>query len=278
MSRSNLLIPSGVAPGQYGDATNSAKLTIDAYGRVISATSETITGGSGGDKTEQGAYGSRSAADNDGDLYFSTDSVVLSRDKGSGNGYSHWGPLANLEPPPAVSGFTWDNQGGATATDTAGGILFTAPQNSGTSIRVLYKSAPTPPYTITAAFHLTAPGADYLRAGLCFRQASDGKIIYAALGYAGGYTVYIYKFNNSTSFSATYVNYNWQPVAGVYWLRIADNNTNRIISLSADGQNWVAVHTVGRTDFLTADQVGLVVNSNNATFGAIANFISWKEA
>ena len=30
MSRSNLLIPSGVAPGQYGDATNSAKLTIDA--------------------------------------------------------------------------------------------------------------------------------------------------------------------------------------------------------------------------------------------------------
>jgi hypothetical protein len=28
------------------------------------------------------------------------------------------------------------------------------------------------------------------------------------------------------------------------------------VSLSADGMNWIVIHSVGRTDFCTADQVG----------------------
>lgn len=274
-----LLIPSGAAPGQYGDGSNSAQITVDQYGRITKITSAAIGGTSGiGDKTEQGTYGSRPSADNDGDLYFSTDAAVLSRDLGTGNGYAHYGPIYRFTPPPASSGLTWVNQGSSTISDTAGGLLFTVPANSGSSVRALVKTAPATPYTFTIAFQLHAPGLDYLRAGAVFRQSSDGKMVYAALGYAGAYAAYIYKFDNATGFNSTYTNCQWIPGGGVYWLRIADNGTNRIISLSNDGQNFFALHTVSRTDFLTANQIGIAVDSNNANYGAIANFISWVEA
>jgi hypothetical protein len=45
--------------------------------------------------------------------------------------------------------------------------------------------------------------------------------------------------------------------------------------MSADGQHFMAIHTVGRTDFLTADEVGIVVNSQNATFAAAGTLLSW---
>jgi len=62
-------------------------------------------------------------------------------------------------------------------------------------------------------------------------------------------------------------------------MRIADNNTNRICSVSADGQNWIEVHSVGRTDFLTADQVGFMIrptNSATPNIGTGVSVLSWK--
>lgn len=238
----------------------------------------TTGGGGSGDVTEQGVYGSRPAADNDGDLYFATDGLILSRDKGSGNGYSHWGPLYALEPPPASSGFTWVNQGGATVSDTKGGILMKAPSGTGSSLRVLKKAAPSTPYTITVAFLQNNLGVDYLRGGLCFRQSSDGKLVYAAVGFSGTFSIYGFKFNDATTYSGGfYFDYRLVP-HGLYWLRIGDDGSNRTIAISADGNDWLTVHTVGRTDFLTADEIGLVVDANNANFGSSIFFVHYKEA
>jgi hypothetical protein len=60
--------------------------------------------------------------------------------------------------------------------------------------------------------------------------------------------------------------------------RAADNSTNRICSYSVDGQNWFVFHTVGRTDFLTADEVGFYIDVENATFGTGITLIHWAEA
>lgn len=256
---------------------SNAGLTDDGSGQV---TIDTAAGGAGGDITEQGTYSSRPAADNDGDLYFSTDAAVLSRDKGSGNGYSHWGPIYLLNMSKTVSDFAWINQETATATDTAGGIIMTPPVGTGSSINLLKRTAPSTPYTITMGGILNAVGANSLRMGLCFRQSSDGKIVYHAIGYGGSnWKIEGFKFTNATTYSgASYYTYEYMPMGGLIWLRIADNGTNRITSISSDGQNWTDINTIGRTDYLTADEIGIAVDCNNASLICIANFLHYVEA
>jgi hypothetical protein len=48
--------------------------------------------------------------------------------------------------------------------------------------------------------------------------------------------------------------------------------------VSTDGQNFKVIHTVGRTDFLTADQVGFFVNDQSNTIAAGMTLLSWKQA
>lgn len=253
----------------------NGSLTNDGGGQVTIA-----TGGGSGDITEQGVYGSRPAADSDGDLYFSTDSAVLSRDKGSGNGYSHWGPVFLLNMSKVVSDFAWINQETTTATDTAGGILMTPPVGTGSSINILKRTAPSTPYTITMGGILNAVGTNSLRMGLVFRQSSDGKLVYIALGYGGSnYKIESFKFTDPTTYSgATYFSYEYTPLGGMLWVRIADNGTNRITSVSCDGQNWIDIHSVGRTDYLTADEIGIAVDCNNASITCVGNFLHYVEA
>lgn len=251
---------------------SNGALTDDGGGQVTLS-----AGGGSGDITEEGAYGSRPAADNDGDLYFSTDAAMISRDTGSR--HTHWGPIFKLEPPPASSGFAWINQGGATVSDEKGGILMTAPSGVGSSLRILKKAAPSTPYKITVGYLLNIVGTDYLRAGLVFRQSSDGKLVYIGMGHAGAYKIESYKFNSPTSYAgATYFSYNYVPSGGIYWLRIGDDGANRTTAVSADGQNWLTIHSVGRTDFLTADEIGICVDANNANFGIKANFVHYMES
>lgn len=253
----------------------NGSLTDDGSGQVTIS-----TGGGSGDVTEQGAYGSRPSADNDGDLYFSTDGAVVSRDKGSGNGYSHWGPVFLLNMSKTVSDFAWINQETATATDTAGGIVMTPPVGTGSSINLLKRTAPSTPYTITAGGILNAVGTNSLRMGLCFRQSSDGKIVYHAFGYGGSnWKIEGFKFTNATTYAgATYYSYEWMPTGGFCWLRIGDDGTDRKVWISSDGQNWALIHSVGRTDYLTADEVGIAVDCNNASIICVANWLHYVEA
>jgi hypothetical protein len=60
-------------------------------------------------------------------------------------------------------------------------------------------------------------------------------------------------------------------------MQIEANATDRICRWSIDGQHFFQVHTVGRTDFLTPDQVYYAIRSQSASFGAGATIISWKE-
>ena len=85
------------------------------------------------------------------------------------------------------------------------------------------------------------------------------------------------KHTSPTVYSAAYTVQAITPHVPLF-LRIADDDTNRIMSWSNDGQHWIVSHTVGRTDFLTADEVGFMVNSNNATWPASMTLLSWVEA
>lgn len=234
-------------------------------------------GGGGGDSSYTAAYGSRPAASNDGDLFLPNNGVYLERDTGAA--WVPWGPLFPFTAP--VDGdFSWTNQGGASVVTTQGGIYLLAPANAGASLRIRRKAAPSTPYTITAAFAASILNLSNQRAGLCFRQSSDGKlVIFYLLATNAAFTLQTDKFTNETTGSATYSSIAANAMRGpVVFLRIADNGTNRICSYSTDGQNWIQIHSVGRTDFLTADQVGFFVSEESNSVAAGMTLLSWKEA
>ncbi len=234
--------------------------------------------GSGGG-TSSTAYGSEPGSPSTGDLDLYSNSFYVGRY--SGSAWVPWGPIYAMTQP--VDGdFAWINQGGASVDASKGGIYLLGPASTTTSLRLRVK-AKSAPYTITAAFLMTCPTIDFVECGLAFRQSSDGKLAVLMLSsdasQSTGWFMASRKWASPTSFSGNYVTATMQPpaIGAVVWFQLSDDSTNRIVRFSSDGQNWTVFHSVGRTDFLTADQVGFYVNAQNATYGVGMTLLSWKE-
>lgn len=219
-----------------------------------------------------------------GDLFLPNNGFYLERH--SGSAWVPWGPLFPFTKP--VSGdFAWINQGSASVVTTNGGIYLSGPSNSASyNWRIRKKAAPAAPYTITAAFLLNTEFLTSVSQGLgaiLWRQSSDSKLVTISLstspstGAATSPLIELAKWNNENSFSAYYdsaaVGFNPCPLL---FVRIADDNTNRKVSISVDGQNFIQIHSVGRTDFLTADEVGFAISPYAQESGM--TLLHWKEA
>lgn len=181
---------------------------------------------------------------------------------------------------PIDSAFAWINQGSASMATTRGGLLLSCASNGGAfSCKLRKKSAPSTPYTITACFVLDVAYGGIGYGGLCFRQSSDGKIhLFGVSPDAGAVYTTSRKLTNATTYSADYTLASepgkltpGQPC----WVRIADDGTNRICSFSNTGEDFIAFHSVGRTDFLTADEIGFFVDPYSRE--TRLTLLSWKE-
>lgn len=235
------------------------------------------TGGGGGIDTTTAAHASRPAAGNAGDLFLPNDGFYIERDTGAA--WAPWGPIWPITPPDDGS-FTWVNQASGTSTTTRGGIILTRPAASGDNVTGKFKSAAATPWTVTALVVVSAVQAAFQSAGLAYRQSSDGKIVTCGLITTGGlFSLVSSKWNSATSFSADYggVTAYAGSIGHLVWLRIGDDGTNRNFYVSTDGHTFYLVHTVGRTDFLTADQVGFFVSVNNASNAPTLTLLSWKQ-
>lgn len=211
-----------------------------------------------------------------GRLFFPTNSFSLYRDNNTLQ--VPYGPIFPLTEP--ING-DYSDLGSPTVVTTNGGIVISSATNgSAYSYKGRVKTAPGTPYTITAAFlvnkdHSVSSGIG--EAGLVWRQSSDGKLSgFHFQQSTSGVFLEIDKLTNATTFSAVYLarNCNGLTVNPV-WLRIADDGTNRKCSVSADGVNFHEFHSVGRTDFLTADQVGFFINAYSAA--TQMTLLSWKQ-
>lgn len=228
------------------------------------------------------AYENRPSAGVAGRVFFPTDGLVVQRDTGSA--WNAWGPIVPLTDPTIAGPTTWVNQGSSAVSPTNGGIILTgAATGSGANLVLQVKTAPATPYTITA--YLMPPctmGKRFHGYGLCFRQTSTSEIAVLdvlSVGTTGtSFLLRSSKYTSATAFSADYTSAIMSPCP---WFRIEDNGTNRICSISANGLNWVQFHSVGRTDFLTADQVGFFVSTENGVAPNLDNVVtllSWVEA
>lgn len=211
-----------------------------------------------------------------GRVLWPTNGFTLFRD--SGSALVPWGPVHAFTPP-VNSDFAWINQGTSTVTEDKGAIYFEA-QAALSTLRVRKKSK-TGTYTVTAAFMPSLIGAA-ARCGLLWRQSSDGKIVAFLYQHnpslSGINVASVYKWSSATTFSASYVEVPFYNQGPLIWQRLQDNGTNRKCFVSGDGQNWQQIHSVGRTDYMTADEVGICLDPAQATYVGGLTLLHWAEA
>lgn len=182
-----------------------------------------------------------------------------------------------------VASFAWLNQGGATASDyESGGVYMFAPQNTGDSLRILTKSAPGTPYTLTAAirFGLSADSATSVLSGdLCgiaFRENATSKI--SLIGVGGNATLTQQEYTDATTFSFTNAVQSWR-FDGPIWLQLENDGTNLNFAYSIDGINWIQLYTELVADFFTTapDELCMFINNSKNQADSQMSVLSWLE-
>lgn len=172
-------------------------------------------------------------------------------------------PGAGAMTPPALTDFAWVNQGGATAVDDDAGVFLEGPSGGVANLRILVQAAPAAPYAVTIAYLSALFPDGGASAGLLLRESSSGKAVTMELNKGGQLNLNLW---NSPTAHHTYYSqdspFDWPKAPN--WFRIVDDSTDRIYQFSADGTHWLEYHRVSRTDFITPDQVGFMVNNDNA--------------
>lgn len=226
-------------------------------------------------------YANLPAAGTEGKVYLPTEGGHVLRDDGSA--WQGFGPLNKMQPP-VDSALAWVNQGANGSIDaTASGYILKAVSTGASDCKIRKQAAPAAPFTATLAFRPLFNVGGFQHYGLVSRNSGSGKLVILSWLWNGGAPHWeISKWNSATSFSASYTLGDNDAGSfrgdGMIWLRVVDDNVNRVSSVSRDGINWLQVHSVGRTDFLTADEVGFDVNPDNLTTSLIASMTvyHWK--
>ncbi len=184
---------------------------------------------------------------------------------------------------PVNSQFSWVNQGSATIRDdTDSVVLVGAATGAGANIQVRVKTAPSTPYVLTTFLVPLMPEKAFQSYGLCWRASGSGSLVLfdvlaADLGLTTPF-VRATKFTSATAFSADYTTLHVPQT--VNWFRIADDGTTRTCSWSSDGIDWLVLHTVGHTDFITPNQIGFFVSTENSAtpnFAPVLRVCHWLQ-
>lgn len=177
-----------------------------------------------------------------------------------------------------LANFTWVNQGGVVASDmSSGGIQFRIPNSASENVRMLVRTAPAAPFTITAAFVPLWRGANNIgQCGVVIRD-TGGEIV--TMSWNRITEPSAYNFTNETTFSGLIrQREEWCNLTGPIWLRIEDDNTDHKFSLSMDGINFIEYATQGRLAHLgSVDQVGIYMANLNTGDDALLNLVAYHE-
>ena len=234
----------------------------------------------------------------------SGDAITLVLTSGGLNRYAQDNnPLFGLNRPPfglydtdgktllTTSNFTWANQGSTTASDQNGTIIMDLPAASGENGRLLYRAAPSPTYSVIAAFQHVGliETSAYNQFGIVLRQSTTGKYYAHAFSSDNGTNPLkhvINKFAGPTSSSSgTLLNFSFtQRLSPYVWLKVSDDNTNLKFFVSGDGMDWIQTGSEARGTFLTTsggvtgpDQVGFYANNNSSSlFHSLCRLVHWS--
>lgn len=163
--------------------------------------------------------------------------------------------------------WTWSNQGTASVGIVAGGrgIVLTvlSPGGVTNSLKAIEQTVPATPWEFTALVGLNCrTGTNYFTSGLFLRESSTGKCLTLTIGYDISDKCQVSRWTNSTTYAAESFAMSWQTK--VAYLRIRDDGTNLIYSISVDGLYYFPLYTEGRTTYMASGPNRIGVCGNNA--------------
>ncbi len=181
---------------------------------------------------------------------------------------------------PPSTGWSWVNQGSSTITSSSNPTReVLVGVHSGTSTNVV---ARVRSYTAPATFTVRLDGISFVKNyngfGLCFRDSSTGELVDLDISNSTESLTVNY-MASATSWSSS--PFTVPSIHVPKWVRIEDNNTNFLFSVSENGWDWQQLYSVSRTAHLTTpDQVGFQVSTQNSTtpnMDQLLTILSWEE-
>lgn len=223
-------------------------------------------------------FANRATVGDTGRLFLASDNNYIERDDGTN--WTTYGPLFKFTSPEEQT-FAWVNQGTASVSGS-NELNLTVLNNASANLRIRKKTAPSTPYSITAFFTCLTPGLNGYDGGLCWRESSSSKLVTVGMVIGSSFCSFrVAKWTNETTYSADYKTVGYHNFVSAFsgiWVKLVDDATNRKVWVSGDGLNWSQFHSVGRTDHMTADEVGFFAGNATATSnGSILTLYSWKE-
>jgi len=167
---------------------------------------------------------------------------------------------------PALSYFTWLNQGTATATDNSyGPLTISGPTTTTDNNRALIVSTPranTSPWTVTAQLRGLRALTDYVPFGLFLYDSVSSKLITFCSQITNGGSgsnpqtnVAVNEWTNVTTFSGSAKSLEFM-LFEPFWMRIYCDGTNFNFELSCDGYDFNTVYSQSITAYGSPDHIG----------------------
>jgi hypothetical protein len=180
--------------------------------------------------------------------------------------------------PPNMSGWTWRNQGSATADDNHGFIHMYSPA-IGVADSMTILERPTPSSPVDFGFMSDACQESYHYFGVGLIDSGTGKLVNCQWTYEGSIKYYVRSWNSPTSYNGLYGSDGMPYFGSFMWMRIVDDGTYRKFYRSSDGLNWMLMgpSSTSRTDWITPNKIGWFASPTNGTLGMNVNLISYQE-
>ncbi len=177
---------------------------------------------------------------------------------------------------------TWNNlnHGAGTYTeDTTTRRMVIVEDGDGTAdLRGWYTATPSVPYTIKMHVKtwLGDTNANGVAVGFRENATTELHVMEWFDNAADTVSFRVTKWNSPTAVNSTYIAATPVGLCPT-WIKLQDDNTNRIISISNDGIAWSVIHSIGRTDFLTADGIffGVFVTTASS-YDTTASLLSYE--
>lgn len=225
-------------------------------------------------------YANKPAAGVKGRLFLPKDGLFLEYDDGSA--WHKYGPCRRLKAPPQT-GWTWVNQGNATATFTGSAILVEDPDLDANSpeIRMLVRPLSAGMTQFVAALSFNGISSDSPRLGFCMRNPMDEDFTVWGLYYGTTYGSYLnYAHYSSPTTIETDPTFNGRVPApqNLFWFKFEQTASDKRFQFSMDGLNWIKWQDLQFYQENYPIQFGVYIDSRENTGKVSLSLVHWEES